>query len=295
MSDVDGFSLAASALLGAAAIFLSSRVVLSWSAPPPVAQRLRSDPIQSPWRDPWQYSPSSPSDVFEVRRHLVNFLPPELVNTIIDEAGYWPRIVCSKDRRTVVVQASAHTNHNAAVRCLLTPPFPAAEELGGPGARLRVKLVKFEILSNDQGWGGEPEHRGTYNGSYTWFEAAILRPGKAPEQEPELPGWRLRVGWRRLPSIPPLVEVKNPLESDGRWRIQTNRCASRQAMNHTIIWQEGGSGDSEEGEREKGSGDGAGFIEILAPGDRIGVVARAMFPGWSNYVRNVELVVYYAV
>jgi hypothetical protein len=27
--------------------------------------------------------------------------------------------------------------------------------------------IKFQLWSSDQGWGREPEHRGTYDGSYT--------------------------------------------------------------------------------------------------------------------------------
>jgi hypothetical protein len=49
-------------------------------------------------------------------------------------------------------------------------------------------------------------------------------------------------------------------------------------MHHTIIWQtcgpDGGLNKPGSGE-ELGNGDGAGFVELLAPEDRIGIVARA--------------------
>ncbi|KAJ7489092.1 hypothetical protein FB451DRAFT_1024550 [Mycena latifolia] len=273
MSDLDGAALKAGILLDLIVpiIFL----FLAWSLPT-VPKQPRSDT---------PYYPSSPSDVFEVRRFLVNFLPPELVNTIIEEAKYWPRIACAEE--LIEVHASA-PDYNSAVRCLVTPPLPTCEELGGPDARMRVKLVNFEILSHDQGWGGEPEHQGTYSGSYTWFEAVILKPGELPKPV----GWRrwaVELGCRRLRPRRPLIEL------DSRWPVQTNVCACRQPLHHTIVWQGGGSVESKEGRQKNGAGDGFGFIERLAPGDRIGVVARAMFPGWSNYVRSVDVVVYYAV
>ncbi|KAJ7100819.1 hypothetical protein B0H15DRAFT_770194 [Mycena belliarum] len=253
---------------------------------------IRAPNILSPVRQ--FYSPSSPRDVFEVRHILVKFLPTELANAIIDEAAYWPRVVCAKDR-IPAVHASAYPNHDAAVHCLTAPAFPSVEELSEE--KLRVKLVKFRIESHDQGWGGEPEHRGTYRGSHTWFEAAILRPGKPPE----LQGWRrLAVelpGLRRFRPSTPLVEVENPAEPGGRWRIQTNLCAVPYAQHHTVVWREGGPPRSgaDGSPEEDGSGDGAGFIEALTPGARIGVVARAMYPMWSNHVQCVELVAYYAV
>jgi hypothetical protein len=100
------------------------------------------------------YYPSSPDDVFRVRCFLANFLPPELVNTILDDAQYWPRIRSRRDRFLLVNASSS------ALRCLITPSFPTSEALGGPAARLRVKLVTFDIDSNDQGWGGNPQDHG---------------------------------------------------------------------------------------------------------------------------------------
>ncbi|KAJ7256225.1 hypothetical protein B0H12DRAFT_1112850 [Mycena haematopus] len=238
------------------------------------------------------YHPSSPDDVFQVRRFLVDFLPPELVNTILDEAKYWPRIRSTRDR-ILIVSASSSSDHDASLRCLVTPPFPVPEALGGPSARLHVKLVEFNILSNDQGWGGNPQDEGTYNGSYTWFEAAILRPGTAPEPQ----GWRrlaTMLGASRFRPARPLFEVTDQ-DGRSRWLVQTNRCATSQALDHSVVWQPDGSPTSSGDLKENGSGDGAGFIELLAPEDRIGIVARARFPGWMNYVRSVNIVVYYAV
>ncbi|KAJ7312989.1 hypothetical protein DFH08DRAFT_658545, partial [Mycena albidolilacea] len=234
-------------------------------------------------------------DVFQVRRFLLHFLPPELVNTILDDAEYWPRIRSTRDR-ILIADASPNNNHNASLRCLLAPAFPTSAALGGPSARLRVELVQFDLVSNDQGWGGNPQDEGTYNGSYTWFEAAILRPRTAPKPH----GWRrwaAMLGSHRFSPTRPLFEVTDAA-GRSRWLIQTNRCATRETMHHTIIWQtcgpDGGLVEPRSGE-ELGNGDGAGFVELLAPEDRIGIVARAKFPGWVNCVHSASVVVYYAV
>ncbi|KAJ7722891.1 hypothetical protein DFH07DRAFT_759734 [Mycena maculata] len=239
-----------------------------------------------------EYYPAQPNDVFEVRHVLVKFLPAELVNTILDDAQYWPRIRASRDI-LVTVNAARSTNNDAALCYLVTPQFPSRETLGGPGARLRVKCVKFRILSNDQGWSSAPQFHGTYNGSYTWFEAAILRPGPRPE----LQGWRrwaLAMGSTRFLPSRPLIEVKNPHEEGGRWLIQRNRCASKEPLLHTVVWVPGRA-EAKPEEEERGRGHGSGFTDLLDPEDRIGIVARAMYPGWINCIRSVEVVVYYAV
>ncbi|KAF8176375.1 hypothetical protein K438DRAFT_1607571 [Mycena galopus ATCC 62051] len=244
------------------------------------------------------YYPSSPEDVFQVRRFLVNFLPQELVNNVLDEAKYWPRIRSNRDR-VLVVDASPRNKNDASLRCLVARAFLVSEALGGPLARLRVKLVEFDIFSHDQGWGGNPADEGTlpgtYNGSYTWCEAAILRPGKAPKPQ----GWRrwaIMLGIRRFSPPRPLFEVKNPA-GGSRWLVQTNLCATSEPMDHNIVWwADGANSDTDGGSvKENGSGDGAGFIELLVPEDRIGIIARAKFSGWVNCVRSANIVVYYAV
>lgn len=38
-----------------------------------------------------------------------------------------------------------------------------------------VRKIVFRIKSRDQGWGGEVDKKGTYKGSWTWFEAGLER------------------------------------------------------------------------------------------------------------------------
>jgi hypothetical protein len=55
---------------------------------------------------------------------------------------------------------------------------PATEELDeGPLESVWwIKEIVVTTTSRDQGWSDTPEHRGTYNQSYTWFDIAIKRP-----------------------------------------------------------------------------------------------------------------------
>ncbi len=50
------------------------------------------------------------------------------------------------------------------------------------------RKIVFKIKSHDQGWGGNREHKGTYKGSYTWFEAGketvtVVRESQLPPTE----------------------------------------------------------------------------------------------------------------
>ncbi|KAJ6449761.1 hypothetical protein C8R45DRAFT_947212 [Mycena sanguinolenta] len=197
------------------------------------------------------YQPFTPGDVFQVRRCLLNDLPPELVSTILDEAKYWPRIR-STINRLLVVHASSSSDNKASLRCLVTPPFPASQALRGPSTRLRVKLqVKFDIVSNDQGWGNDPQDHGSYIGSYTCQKVAeycqldLYSKSQTKRAGRDLDGWYRPTG----------VQLSR--------RRRTALCGA--------TGMESTNGDRE----ENGGGDGAGFIELLAPEDYIGIVARA--------------------
>lgn len=57
---------------------------------------------------------------------------------------------------------------------------------------------------------------------------------------------------------------------------------------HEVEWRRGAVQ-----EIEPGKGIGKDFVEKLRPGDRVGVWARALYPGWVNHVKEVgvEIVV----
>ena len=93
---------------------------------------------------------------------------------------------------------------------------------------------------------------GTYNGSFTWFDAEVLQ----------------------LNNTTPSTD-----ETSQKARlIQHNVTASLDWRLHTITWNR----DSQDSTTKA-------WIEQLKPGDTIAVFARAQFPGWVNFVRSVRV------
>jgi hypothetical protein len=57
------------------------------------------------------------------------------------------------------------------------------------------RKIVFTIKSHDQGWGGDRRHKGSYNGSYTWFEVGkekmtAFRDSQLPPFSPSSPAYR---------------------------------------------------------------------------------------------------------
>ena len=44
-----------------------------------------------------------------------------------------------------------------------------------------------------------------------------------------------------------------------------------------------------------GCGDGAGFVDALRPGDVVGLWMRAMYPGWTNTIKEAAVEIVYDV
>jgi hypothetical protein len=152
---------------------------------------------------------------------------------------------------------------------------------------------------------------GTYRGSYTWWEAAILRPNQvsrdpSPFQASPSPTggrWIIRglletfgsffqpnKQFLGLDSISPF-QLPHPddrssspwpghtdVEYDGndRWLIQRNVTSSSQVRQHEIIWDQNSMLADGDEDADVGKGCGKGFLDALRPGDSIAVVARAL-------------------
>ena len=78
------------------------------------------------------------------------------------------------------------------------------------------------------------------------------------------------------------------------WRVQSNRVGRRDFEQHVIEWKAGEDMDPTEAEVH-GHGTGAGFLETLQPGDRVGLWVRAIYPGWSNVIRGATVYLIYDV
>ena len=125
----------------------------------------------------------------------------------------------------------------------------------------KVRKIVFKITSHDQGWSDSARDHGTYNASWTWFSA-----------------WKL----------------SGPNKTQGP-EILRNVHASREARTHEVCWprREGfhwhasEGADSETVQRE--------WLENLKEGDRVLIVAKAKYPGWTNFVIRAEMSIYTAV
>ncbi|KAK0234941.1 hypothetical protein EDD85DRAFT_773461, partial [Armillaria nabsnona] len=234
----------------------------------------------------------SEDDVLSVKYILRNCgLPVEIIDDTLDFAQYWPRIYT---RRSLEADAAAdrqagQTFPNADRCYIVSPPIPQG---------VKVRAVKFVIESCDQGWGGEPGHRGTldwtYEGSWTWFEAAIIR-GE--------PWWLNEVLGRPtdlyrdglvadVRSAARAAEVRSHEEEGSRWHVGVNVTAEGSYKEHTNVWLRTDEGIKQQSMRGL-LGLSHEFVRLLEPGDRVALMARAMFPGWVNKVKCASIDVFY--
>ncbi|PCD46419.1 hypothetical protein AU210_001826 [Fusarium oxysporum f. sp. radicis-cucumerinum] len=160
-----------------------------------------------------------------------------------------------------------------------------------------VRKVVFTIRSKDQGWGGEPDNRHTYNGAWTWFEAGLEKFDAEQTCDPNCTydarfksassvASPLAVCALRplYPSIVPKGNDKfaysHPLAHQEKWTIVRNKTAHRAWQDHVITWawDDDAKPDSE-----------------AAMGDVVTVWAKARFGGWVNHIEKVKIDVYWAV
>ncbi|KAJ7131188.1 hypothetical protein C8R44DRAFT_613106 [Mycena epipterygia] len=247
---------------------------------------LDSPPSYQPAYVPTSTEPFHPTvqDLVSAREVLLSFCPLELVYIILELAECWTCVVSGREESITL-----HSSTNNGTLCyVLTPPLL---ELDPDGVHLKLVHVEYNIVSHDQGWCSDTNIEGTYHG-YTWFEAAILhstRPASDLSLERVIDSSADMLAAIRDAG---LILVKAGGEST-RWMVQKNFAASREFREHTVSWN--ADGNVLPGSRELGGGDGVGFIDRLTAGDRIGLIAKAVFPGWSNFVERAHVSVYYGL
>ncbi|ETS84223.1 hypothetical protein PFICI_02248 [Pestalotiopsis fici W106-1] len=172
------------------------------------------------------------------------------------------------------------------------------------------RKIVFKITSHDQGWGGNIADKGTFKGSWTWFDAGIDRftsepeslNGKAPsEGSGDVSVSSLRPVW------PPIKEADDGstvydhgVHAAQDHKIQGNKTATRETQHHTVEWNYADDINPELSEADKlediGRGRATGngeFVRNLKLGDMVTVWGRARFGGWENVVKKVELKIYW--
>lgn len=117
-----------------------------------------------------------------------------------------------------------------------------------------ARKIIFEFTSKDQGWSSHPQDRGSYRGSWTWMDVGIVHDGQK----------RLKAG-----------------DADGElqecvYASQRNRHASSEWESYRIELETGHE-----------------IFEDLQDGDSVVLWAKARFPGWTNYVQEATVEIWY--
>ncbi|KAL2869970.1 uncharacterized protein BJX67DRAFT_302018 [Aspergillus lucknowensis] len=248
-------------------------------------------------------------DVLRVRHILLwkvkpEGFPAEVVDMIVDAAEYWPSTEFAMgERRRIrkdVDEALVYTTPLCYDENTLESGSPKV--LPHRTAHPCRKIV-FSIVSHDQGGLHErlrldPNRAGIYEGSFTWFDAEVIRKAHEPPQRDAV-----RQKMHPTEKRPQHFGPNHPLLLPRSNALQRNRTRTQEAKRHTIVWHHldhipANSPEAEEMEQSQGRGrdtvDGKQVRE-LEPGDSILVWGRARFPGWVNYVDELSVRVFWAV
>ncbi|UNI13589.1 hypothetical protein JDV02_000317 [Purpureocillium takamizusanense] len=306
-----------------------------------------------------RYHPT-PIDIAVTRIMLARSkrLPPDLVDAIFDYAEYWAhstnainfttehqdhlRISSSSQVETkfllrsfplgltgiaadkALVEELAYDTNEAKPRPLAKEHEPAyfARLANYPTPRLArpCRRIVFSIRGKDQGWVSQPDSQGTFDASWTWYEAGLERFDADQDcdskctydvrrESPKSTAMPLPVcGLRSLkPTIKSNPEdddytYDHPLLHQDPFVIQKNRTAAREFDDHVVTWSylddakpdsDAGKALAEQG-RGRATGDGA-FVRDLRLGDVVTVWGMARFAGWVNNVESVKIDLYWAV
>ncbi len=106
------------------------------------------------------YRPHDAHDVYYVAFLLRQVLVPDLIPPVLDLAEYWTKT--SHHRR----------DPQSCVEDTAGRPFLSTAVSNAFGPRMVTK-VEISITSRDQGWSSFSQSHGTYEGSWTWFEAEV--------------------------------------------------------------------------------------------------------------------------
>ena len=147
-----------------------------------------------------------------------------------------------------------------------------------------------------------------FESSSSWYEACIFRPTDELEEfarrdsDALLAFVRAHCPCRTTEDSGSLLArtqsggdlIPNPAGGVG-WPVQYNRVARPEFERYTVEWLPEPAPDEEFARTQFGCGSGAGFIDVLRPGDVVGLWMRAMYRGWSNTVKEGAVEIVYDV
>lgn len=279
------------------------------------------------WEETRVRAGNNHENVFILRSYPLGYLPPTRVTNNILHEEYDMHLQYGQCYETLQPKPWPESRHF---------PAEATEEVLSkwtskslPKGETPCRKIVFTIKSHDQGWGGAFNQRGTYVGSYTWFDVGLERMTATREdivqEKPELapqPQFNLHFEPPQdasqqtpvicnLRTVIPATPVKrNETDPDSfehpllpsMTTLQKNITASRDTKEHKITWLSSDnvipdSLDAAELEKQGRGRDTANgeFVRNLKVGDVVTVWAKARFPQWINFVEEVRMDVYWAV
>ncbi|KAG5952893.1 hypothetical protein E4U57_005767 [Claviceps arundinis] len=283
---------------------------MNMSDPPPPPEPHASDKSESE-----DYYRPTPTDVIVAHIMLTRSLklPWELVDSIFDMAEYWahsinaieyqaeqqdhlrisgssgmqdrfllrsyPLGLTGIDGQDSLSQELAYDTHDAKTLPLQSDCDPSyfSRLAKYPTPRLvnPARKIVFKMKSRDQGWGGEPDLKGTYKASWTWFEAGLERfdseakcnsqctlDVREDDEEAKTPALSVCCLRPIQPKIAPkhgrsettdgdgtnqdepnehdhpedMYGYVHPLNAPSEWLIQCNKTATGDWQEHTVTW-----------------------------------------------------------
>ncbi|TRM60401.1 hypothetical protein BD626DRAFT_505252 [Schizophyllum amplum] len=269
---------------------------LGWSANESSSDTTHSDALR--WDSEGNYHPTR-ADINVVRNGLLHLgLPTELALVILDLAEYWTREVLCEREGILTVAASSCPRNSSSWCYIASPPLER-----------RPRKIHFVIVSRDQGWGGPPDCRHTFRGSFSWTEVALMRPRRIAldkEQPTDVFPW---VGHARSGNFVDVtarqdaaddIDLDDPdhelvnLQGSTHGVLQYNLVAMPQSRQYVVEWRDDDNDEPVWGNwsEETGAGYGGGFVRAIEVGDSIAVFARAKYPGWANHLLRVRIEIF---
>lgn len=103
----------------------------------------------------------TPQDIARVQRILLNSVPTELADAILDMAEYWPYVDASRNDFSTSYSALDGPDQNAQWCYMVSPKIPSIEK-NGNRVPTTVKKVKFTIKAYESAWGKPAEAAGMF-------------------------------------------------------------------------------------------------------------------------------------
>ena len=190
-------------------------------------------------------------------------LPAEIILQILDHPERWVPLHSVAHAPSVdPTKPFVIGDRATGIPVLYTRPFLARETR-------RLRKVEFAFRSRDQGWSSHPD-----GGSWSWFEASLARfpssdeDGERQDADADAAEWTGSYGWTEEW----MERHGKRLEDEPRYKIQTNRHASREIQDYTIELTD---------EHE--------LVQRAKEGDRVVLWGCACFPGWENRVYEAKI------